>query len=103
MPVETLARRNDNGNHSQQVGTSLRADSDSRRGRTQNHHPNPLQLLFEAADDRLTLTATDLDLSLRTSCATKVKKDGSCTIPARKLYDYVKCCLPERRYHRSSC
>ena len=50
--------------------------------------------LFEAADDRLTLTATDLDLSLRTSCATKVKKDGSCTIPARKLYDYVKL-LPE--------
>jgi len=46
--------------------------------------------LFEAADDRLALTATDLDLSLRTSCATKVKKEGSCTIPARKLYDYVK-------------
>jgi DNA polymerase III subunit beta len=46
--------------------------------------------LFEAADDRLTLTATDLDLSLRTSCAIKVKKEGSCTIPARKLYDYVK-------------
>ena len=46
--------------------------------------------LFEAADDRLSLTATDLDLSLRTSCGTKVKKEGSCTIPARKLYDYVK-------------
>jgi DNA polymerase III sliding clamp (beta) subunit (PCNA family) len=25
--------------------------------------------LFEAANDRLTVTATDLDLSLRTSCA----------------------------------
>src|SRR5438270_10237688 len=46
--------------------------------------------LFEAAGDKLTLTATDLDLSLRTSCAAKVKKDGACTIPARKLYDYVK-------------
>src|SRR5471030_3406722 len=46
--------------------------------------------LFEAAGDRLAITATDLDLSLRTSCAAKVKKDGSCTIPARKLYDYVK-------------
>jgi len=46
--------------------------------------------LFEAANDRLSITATDLDLSLRTSCAAKVKKDGSCTIPARKLYDYVK-------------
>ena len=46
--------------------------------------------LFEAADNRLSITATDLDLSLRTSCAAKVKKDGACTIPARKLYDYVK-------------
>ena len=46
--------------------------------------------LFEAADNRLTITATDLDLSLRTSCAAKVKKEGACTIPARKLYDYVK-------------
>src|ERR671937_1303355 len=46
--------------------------------------------LFEAGGDRLSLTATDLDLSLRTSCNAKVKKEGSCTIPARKLYDYVK-------------
>src|SRR6266513_1217799 len=46
--------------------------------------------LFEAAGDRLSITATDLDLSLRTSCAAKVKKEGSCTIPARKLHDYVK-------------
>jgi DNA polymerase III subunit beta len=50
--------------------------------------------LFEAAEDKLAITATDLDLSLRTSCAAKVKKEGSCTIPARKLYDYVKL-LPE--------
>src|SRR5271163_4603855 len=46
--------------------------------------------LFEAAEGRLSLTATDLDLSLRTSCNAKVKKEGSCTIPARKLHDYVK-------------
>jgi DNA polymerase III subunit beta len=46
--------------------------------------------LFEAAGDKLSLTATDLDLSLRTSCVAKVKKDGACTIPARKLHDYVK-------------
>src|SRR6202008_2004434 len=46
--------------------------------------------LFEAAGDKLAITATDLDLGLRTSCAAKVKKEGSCTIPARKLYDYVK-------------
>ncbi len=46
--------------------------------------------LFEAAGDKLLITATDLDLSLRTSCPAKVKKEGSCTIPARKLFDYVK-------------
>jgi DNA polymerase-3 subunit beta len=50
--------------------------------------------LFEAADDKLTITATDLDQSVRTSCAAKVKKPGACTIPARKLYDYIKL-LPE--------
>ena len=46
--------------------------------------------LFEASDDKLTITATDLDQSLNTSCAAKVKKPGACTIPARKLYDYIK-------------
>ena len=44
----------------------------------------------EGTDDRLTITATDLDQSIRTSCAAKVKKPGACTIPARKLFDYVK-------------
>jgi len=46
--------------------------------------------LLEASGDKLSLTATDLDLSLRTSCVVKVKKEGACTIPARKLHDYVK-------------
>ncbi|HZQ44062.1 MAG TPA: DNA polymerase III subunit beta [Acidobacteriaceae bacterium] len=51
--------------------------------------------LFEATEDgRLTITATDLDQSLHTSCGAKVKKPGACTIPARKLYDYIKL-LPE--------
>ena len=55
--------------------------------------------LFEASTEeegggRLTITATDLDQSLRTSCAAKVKKPGACTIPARKLYDYIRL-LPE--------
>jgi DNA polymerase-3 subunit beta len=51
--------------------------------------------LFEATEDgKLTITATDLDQSLNTSCAAKVKKPGACTIPARKLYDYIKL-LPE--------
>jgi DNA polymerase III subunit beta len=43
---------------------------------------------------RIVITATDLDQSIKTSCAAKIKKPGSCTIPARKLYDYIKL-LPE--------
>ncbi len=50
--------------------------------------------LFEAQNERLTITATDLDQSLRTSCPAKVKKPGACTVPARKLYDYIRL-LPE--------
>jgi DNA polymerase III subunit beta len=46
--------------------------------------------LFEADGDTLTITATDLDQSIRTSCPANVKKPGACTIPARKLYDYIK-------------
>jgi DNA polymerase-3 subunit beta len=46
--------------------------------------------LLEAEDDRLNLTATDLDQAIRTSATVKVKKAGACTIPARKLYDYIK-------------
>jgi DNA polymerase III subunit beta len=46
--------------------------------------------LIEADNGRITITATDLDQSIRTSAAAKVKKPGSCTIPARKLYDYIK-------------
>ena len=50
--------------------------------------------LIEAEEDRLNITATDLDQAIRTSTEAKVKKPGACTIPARKLYDYVKL-LPE--------
>ena len=46
--------------------------------------------LIEAEDDRLNITATDLDQAIRTSATVKVKKPGSCTVPARKLYDYIK-------------
>jgi DNA polymerase-3 subunit beta len=50
--------------------------------------------LFEAKGNHLLITATDLDLSLRTLCPATVMAAGACTIPARKLYDYVRL-LPE--------
>ncbi len=46
--------------------------------------------LIEADGERLNITATDLDQAIHTSAAAKVKKPGACTIPARKLYDYIK-------------
>jgi DNA polymerase-3 subunit beta len=47
-------------------------------------------LLCEAQGNRLTITATDLELSIRTSCEAKVKKEGAGTIPAKKLLELVR-------------
>jgi DNA polymerase-3 subunit beta len=47
-------------------------------------------LLCEAKGNRLYITATDLELSIRTSCEAKVKKDGAGTIPAKKLLELVR-------------
>src|SRR5271154_6629639 len=47
-------------------------------------------LLFEAKGNRLTITATDLELSIRTSCEAKVKKEGSGTIPAKNLLELIR-------------
>ena len=47
-------------------------------------------VLVEAEGDRIHLTATDLELGIRCSCAARVKKSGAGTIPARRLLDYVR-------------
>lgn len=46
--------------------------------------------MFETFGNNLLIAATDLDLSLRTFCPARVIKEGSCTVPARKLYEYVR-------------
>src|ERR1041384_8016702 len=51
-------------------------------------------VLLEASGDRVTLTATDLELGIRCSCPARVKKEGAGTVPARKLLDYMRL-LPE--------
>jgi DNA polymerase III subunit beta len=51
-------------------------------------------VLLEAAGERVTLTATDLELGIRCSCPARVKKEGAGTVPARKLLEYVRL-LPE--------
>jgi len=47
-------------------------------------------LLCEVKGNRLAITATDLELSIRTSCEAKVKKEGAGTIHAKKLLDLVR-------------
>ncbi len=47
-------------------------------------------LLCEAKGSRLAITATDLELSISTSCEAKVKKEGAGTIPAKKLLELVR-------------
>jgi DNA polymerase-3 subunit beta len=51
-------------------------------------------ILCEAKGNRLSITATDLELSIHASCEAKVKKEGAGTIPAKKLLDLVRL-LPE--------
>lgn len=51
-------------------------------------------VLLEAAGDRVVLTATDLELGIRCSCPAQVTREGTGTIPARRLLDYVRL-LPE--------
>jgi DNA polymerase-3 subunit beta len=47
-------------------------------------------ILIEAAEDAITITATDLELGIRCRVPAKVKKPGAGTVPARKLLDYVR-------------
>ncbi len=50
--------------------------------------------LFVADGNGVTVTATDLERSIMTPVPARVKKPGSVTIPARKLYDYVRLLAP---------
>jgi DNA polymerase-3 subunit beta len=47
-------------------------------------------ILVETDGDQVWLTATDLELGIRCSCPARIKKQGSGTIPARRLLDYVR-------------
>ena len=47
-------------------------------------------VLIDAAGDRIQLTATDLELGICCSCPAEVKREGSGTIPVRRLLEYVR-------------
>ncbi|MFZ8983524.1 MAG: DNA polymerase III subunit beta, partial [Steroidobacteraceae bacterium] len=52
-------------------------------------------VLVKAAADKLTLTATDLEVELVSVAAAEVAREGSVTVPARKLLDICRS-LPEK-------
>ena len=47
-------------------------------------------VLLETKENRLTLSATDLDVGVRTECDCETTTEGSITIPARALSDMVR-------------
>ena len=64
-----------------------------------NTIPILANVLFEADGDGIVqLLATDLEVTLRSQCAASIKKAGSLTIPAKKLFEIVRS-LPDTNIH----
>ena len=63
-----------------------------------NSIPILSNVLVEARGGEVRISATDLDVSLRCGCAAQVKKEGSITLGAKKLYEIVRS-LPESDVH----
>ncbi|HSR69445.1 MAG TPA: DNA polymerase III subunit beta [Acidobacteriota bacterium] len=55
-------------------------------------------ILLEAEEGKLAVTATDLDVTVRCSCPASVSQGGALAISARKLFDMVRL-LPEKPIH----
>ncbi len=47
-------------------------------------------LLLEATGETLRISATDLELGVRCGCLAKIKKEGSGTIPAKRLLEIIR-------------
>jgi len=55
-------------------------------------------VLLKAADGRLQIAATDLDVTILSSCAAKVSTPGGVTIEAKRLFDVIRS-LPDDDVH----
>ena len=55
-------------------------------------------VLLKAADNRLQIAATDLDVTVLSSCAARVTDAGGVTIEAKRLFDIVRS-LPDEEVH----
>ncbi len=58
----------------------------------ERRHTVPIlsNILLQAEDGKLTVTATDLDIGLRTGTAADVEQPGKTTVSARKLFDILR-------------
>jgi DNA polymerase-3 subunit beta len=52
--------------------------------------PILMNILLEAEGDTLTMTATDLEISVQSHVEATIEEEGSCTIPAKKLQRLIK-------------
>ncbi len=59
-----------------------------------NTIPILANVLMEANGNEIRMLATDLEVGLRSKCDAIVEKDGTLTLPAKKLYEIVKA-LPD--------
>jgi len=57
-------------------------------------------VLLKAVDDRLQIAATDLDVTILSSCAARITTPGGVTIEAKRLFDVVRS-LPDEDVHMS--
>lgn len=55
-------------------------------------------VLLKAADGRLQIAATDLDVTILSSCAANVTTPGGVTIEAKRLFDVIRS-LPDEEVH----
>jgi DNA polymerase-3 subunit beta len=63
-----------------------------------NSIPILSNVLAEAKNGELRISATDLDVSLRCGCAAQVMKEGAITLAAKKLHEIARA-LPESDVH----
>lgn len=47
-------------------------------------------ILMEAKKDKIYLTATDIEVTLKSQCDADIKADGSVTVPGQKLFDSIR-------------
>jgi DNA polymerase-3 subunit beta len=66
----------------------------ARVANTRNTLPILANVLLQTADNRLSISATNLDIAITHRIGSKIEKTGSITVPARLMQDFVSS-LPE--------